>query len=302
MPTAHHICRLAGPKDILRTAALWAEDRPLFDEYVWPRLPGLLEKLMRAELVRLAVIELLPSREPRMLGGFCFIEPEYVAETRASGSTLPNIAMRAALDGREPFLPPTKIAKMNAQSELHLMNFFGNIKALDLRQSETSNFHAVCNRGYHFFHFGYAYRAMWVEVWPLHHVQELQNQGMQIEREMKLQTGETSTLMCLTPERALANPYARRSGFFFPPAPRFRFSLGEQNVLEWTMLGLADDEIAAKVHVSMDAIKKRWRSIYTKVENVDPGLLATADSGTAQRRELLSYLEVHLEEIRPYSW
>lgn len=143
---------------------------------------------------------------------------------------------------------------------------------------------------------------MWAEVWPPHHVRELQNQWMQIERQMNLQTGETSTLMCLTPEQALANPYARRSGYFFPPAPRFRFSLGEQSVLEWTMLGLADDEIAAQVHVSMDAIKKRWRSIYTKVGNVDPELLATADSGTAQRRELLSYLEVHLEEIRPYSW
>ena len=301
MTTTHHICRLAEPKDIRGTAALWEEDRPLFDEYVWARLPGLAEKLLRAELVRLAVIEALPRQDARMLGGVSFIEPEYVAEARAAGSTLPNTVMRAALEGREPFLPPMKIAKMNAQAGLHLMNFFGNINALDLRQSEMANFYEVSHRAYHFLHFGYAYRAMWVEVWPPHHVQELHNQGMQIERQMKLPTGETSTLMCLTPERALANPYARRSGFFFPPAPRFSFSLGEQSVLEWTMLGLADDQIAAKVHVSMDAIKKRWRSIYTKVGNVDPGLLARVGSGAAQRRELLSYLEVHLEEIRPYS-
>jgi hypothetical protein len=52
----------------------------------------------------------------------------------------------------------------------------------------------------------------------------------------------------------------------------------------------------------MDAIKKRWRSIYAKVAKVDPGLLGTADSGAAQRRELMSFLEVHLEELRPYSW
>ena len=45
---------------------------------------------------------------------------------------------------------------MNAQSELHLMNFFGNINALDLRQSEMSNFYEVSNRDYHFLHFGYA--------------------------------------------------------------------------------------------------------------------------------------------------
>lgn len=302
MPTAHHICRLAEPEDIRRTAALWEEDRPLFDEYVWARLPRLVEKLWRVGLVRLALIESLPGREPRMLGGVSFIEPEYVAEARAAGSTLPNTVMRAALEGRAPFLPPTKIAKMNARAELHLMNFFGNINPLDLRQSEMANFYEVSNRGYHFMHFGYAYRAMWTEVCPLHHVQELQNQGMHVERELKLHAGQTSTLMCLTREMALATPYARRSGFFFPPAPRFRFSLGEQSLLEWTVLGLADDQIASKAHVSMDAIKKRWRSIYAKVGNVDPELLATVDSGTAQRRELLRYLEVHLEEIRPYSW
>jgi len=55
------------------------------------------------------------------------------------------------------------------------------------------------------------------------------------------------------------------------------------------------------VHVSMDAVKKRWRSIYAKVANVDPGLLAGVDSGVAQRRELLHYLELHLEELRPYA-
>jgi hypothetical protein len=51
----------------------------------------------------------------------------------------------------------------------------------------------------------------------------------------------------------------------------------------------------------MDAIKKRWRSIHAKVANADPGLLAAVDSGVAQRRELLNYLELHLEELRPYA-
>lgn len=300
MPIAHHICRLADLDDFRRTTALWAEDRPLFDEYVWPRLPDLVEKLLRAEMVRLAIIESLPGREPRMLGGISFIEPEYVAAARAAGSTLLNMVMRAAIEGREPFLSPKKIAKVNARAELHLLNFFGNVDALDLRKPEIANFYEVSNRGYHLLHFGYAFRAMWVEVCPRHHVEELQNQGMHIERELKLPSGPIATLMCLTREKALANPYSRRSGYFFPPAPRFGFSPGEQSLLEWTMLGLADNDIAAKVHVSMDAIKKRWRSIYAKVANVDPELLATADSGAAQRRELLTYLEVHLEEVRPY--
>jgi hypothetical protein len=183
------------------------------------------------------------------------------------------------------------------------MNFFGNIYDLDLSRSDMANFYEVCIQGYHIFHFGYACRALWSEVLPTLHVRELQTQGMQIERELKLPTGEISTLMCLTRELAQANPYFRRSGLFFPPRPRFRFSLGEQGqgLLELSMLDRSDDDIAAALHVSVDAIKKRWRSIYMKVDSADPELLADSDSGTGRRKALLAYLRMHLEEIRPYS-
>lgn len=41
----------------------------------------------------------------------------------------------------------------------------------------------------------------------------------------------------------------------------------------------------------MDAAKKLWRSIYAKVENVDPGLLATVESGTPYAFGLAQALE-----------
>ena len=302
MPAVHHVCRLATVEDIKKSAHVWGRDQVLFDTDVWAQMPGLLESLWRNESVRLAYIESLPNCEPRMLGGISFIDPEYVSEARTKQSTLPNTVFRAALEGRTPFLSPKVIAKLNARCELHLMNFFGNFDDVDLTRSEMANFYDVSNHGYHFFHFGYAYRALWVEVSPRFHVRELQVHGMQIERELQLSNGQTSTLMCLTREFARANPYLRRSAYFFPPVPRFQFSLGEQGVLELCMLEMPDEDIAARLHVSMDAIKKRWRSIYVKVDLADPGLLADVDSGTARRRALLNYLKMHLEEIRPYSW
>src|SRR5215472_16940391 len=159
MPSVHHICRLATVEDIRKSEPLWGQDRPLFDSDVWARMPDLLENLLQNELVRLAYIEALPKHEPRMLGGISFIHPEYLDEARAKGSTLPNTVFRAVLEHRTPFLSPKKIGKINAQCELHLMNFFGNFNDLDLTQSEMANFYEVSNQGYHFFHFGYAYRA-----------------------------------------------------------------------------------------------------------------------------------------------
>lgn len=301
MPTIHHVCRLATVEDIRKSAALWGRDEALFDKDVWANMPKLLEELWRSELVRLAYVESLPSREPRMLGGISFIDPAYVDEARAKASSLPNTVFRAVLEGRAPFLSPKKIGKANAQCELHLMNLFGNYDDVDLTRLEMANFYEVSKQGYHFFHFGYGYRALWVELLPPFHVRELQNEGMQIQRKLTLSTGPTSTLMCLTREVAGANPYLRRSGYFFPPVPRFRFSLREQSVLELSAMEVSDDVIASSLHVSMDAIKKRWRSIYAKVDLIDAALLAKLDSSTGRRRALLNYLKMHLEEIRPYS-
>ena len=60
-----------------------------------------------------------------------------------------------------PFLSPKEVGDNNARSELNLMNFFGNIKDIDLSRSDLANFYEVSGQGYHFFHFGYAYRALW---------------------------------------------------------------------------------------------------------------------------------------------
>jgi hypothetical protein len=301
MPGVHHVCRLATVEDIRRSASLWGQDRVLFDEDVWARMPKLLEGLLLNGSIRLAYIESLPSHEPRLLGGISFIDPEYVDEARAKGSTLPNTVFRAVLERRMPLLTLKQIGKVNARHELHLLNFFGNLNDLDLTRPEMANFYEVSNQGYHFFHFGYAYRALWAEVFHAHHVRELQNQGMQVIREINLRSGETSKLMCMTREDARANPYLRRSGYFFPPEPRFRFSFREQALLELSLLDMPDEDITASHQLSIDAIKKRWRSIYTKVDLADPELLPDVDSGTGRRRSLLTYLRMHLEEIRPYS-
>ena len=279
---------------------LWASDRVLYDPEVWAGLPAVLERLFDRELISFALIESLRSRLPRLLGGIAFIRPEYVAQSRAGQTTLPNAVMGAALEGRNPFLSPREVSEDNARGELHLWNFFGHMHVIDLSDPELANFYRTSNEGHRFFHFGYSFRAMWMEVSPLHHAHELQQLGMHIDRGIPLVGGSTATLLRLTREDALANPYSRFSGYFFPPAPRFAFSKGEQSLLEYALLNDSDDVAAKELHVSGEAIKKRWRSIYAKIDAVDPHVLLTAGSGTARRRALIHYLRQHLEELRPY--
>lgn len=77
----------------------------------------------------------------------------------------------------------------------------------------------------------------------------------------------------------------------------FRF---QQLLLESALLDICDRDFALSQGVSDDAVKKRWRAIYDRVSAVEPQLTAPSLGSTNQRRQLISYLRRHLEELRPY--
>jgi hypothetical protein len=295
-----YICRRARREDIQNSVSLWAKDRVLYDADVWTSLPALLEDLMQRELVSFAFIESLPGRAPQLFGGISFIRPEYLKQARSGPATLPNCVMQAALRNRNPFLSPREVGEENARGELHLLPLFGNMDAINLAEPDVANFYRTSNEGFRFFVFGYSLRAMWMEVFPPHHIEELKQQGMLIDRQLPLAGGRTATLLRLTREEALANPYARFCTYFFPPKPHFAFSFGEQRLLEYALLGVSDQATAEELHLSEDAIKKRWRSIYARIETADTKLLSDITSAAGRRRSVLHYLRGHLEELRPY--
>jgi hypothetical protein len=300
MPSAHHTFRRAYREDISRSRILWECSRKYFDLQTWRALPSLLEDLLRRELISLAVIEDADSKTLRMLGGISFVNPEYIKEARASCTTLHNFVFDAALRGKTAFFSPKQVAIENAQGTLNLMNFLGHFNVTNLSESELSNFYSVNNEAYRFFHFGYNYRVMWFEVFEPHRKAELQTQGMHVAKQTTLADGDIATLFRLTAEDALADPYRRFCTLFFPPKPCFQFSSGEQMLLEYALMDCSDAEASARLHLSMDAVKKRWRSIYHKVDMVAPEVLVEVESGSARRRSLLHYLKHHLEELRPY--
>lgn len=300
MPATHYICRRACPEDIRRSRKVWECSQKYFDAQTWRALPSLLEELMGRDVVTIAILESVHSNMPRPFAGVSFVHPDYIKEALSSSVTLHNFIFAAVLRGEAPFLTPKQVATENARGTLNLMNFLGSWDVSDLSGAELSNFWTVNNEGYRFFHFGYNYKVMWFEVFEPPRAAELLTQGMHISREVPLADGETATLFRLTAEEAQANPYRRFCTLFFPPKPYFQFSSGEQRLLEYALLDYSDEDATKTLHLSPDAVKKRWRSIYQKVDMTHPELLSRAKSGTARRRALLRYLKHHLEELRPY--
>jgi len=91
-------------------------------------------------------------------------------------------------------------------------------------------------------------------------------------------------------------------------APIFHFRGAEQRLLRRALFDEPDEAIAALLAISPHTLKKLWRSIYERVEDRFPRLLADAAvassegvRGPEKRRTLMRYLRQHPEELRPHA-
>lgn len=88
--------------------------------------------------------------------------------------------------------------------------------------------------------------------------------------------------------------------------PRLFFTPAEQELLLWALGGDTDEELAEQMSVALITVKKRWESIYKRVEAVAPEILDSTGTemmpqkrGGEKKRRLLAYLRHHMEELRP---
>lgn len=111
-------------------------------------------------------------------------------------------------------------------------------------------------------------------------------------------------LVGMTREEALVHDGSVLSMLFAHTPRRFYLRPVEQVTLRRALLGATDEEIAASFGLSLSAIKKRWTTIYERVQRSDPNLLPVSahegvehTRGAEKRRHLLNYLRQHPEEL-----
>ena len=91
--------------------------------------------------------------------------------------------------------------------------------------------------------------------------------------------------------------------------PMLGFNRSEQRMLSCAVPGATDEQLAEALETSLSVVKKMWISIYRRVEDYLPELVANplpsespaSGRGREKRRRLLAYLREHPEELRPVS-
>src|SRR5207249_7828155 len=90
--------------------------------------------------------------------------------------------------------------------------------------------------------------------------------------------GSESALAVVTRESALAAPYSVAARMYRYQAPVLRLRPAEQKLLAAALGGKTDAELSADLGLSIEGIKKRWMSIFDRVDQFKPEILSQTDA------------------------
>ena len=116
-----------------------------------------------------------------------------------------------------------------------------------------------------------------------------------------------SALVVVTRDSVITAPYSVAAKLYRYQEPVLRLRPAEQKLLVAALSGKTDAELSADLGLSIEAIKKRWMSIFDRVDEFKQDILSSSgeDSdvrGPQKRHRVVAYIRTHPEELRPYSW
>jgi hypothetical protein len=116
-----------------------------------------------------------------------------------------------------------------------------------------------------------------------------------------------SALAVVTRESALASPYSLAATMYRYQPPVLRLRPAEQRLLFAALVGKTDAELSAELGLSLEAIKKRWMSVFDRIDQFKPEILSrsgedTDGRGPQKRHRVVAYIRTHPEELRPFAW
>jgi hypothetical protein len=119
--------------------------------------------------------------------------------------------------------------------------------------------------------------------------------------------GHESALVAVSPDSARDAPYSMAARMYHYRAPVLRLRPAEQHLLAAALDGKTDAELSAALGISIEAVKKRWVSVFARVDEFRPEVIARTDAdgghrGPQKRHRVVAYVRSHPEELRPYAW
>jgi len=250
----------------------------------------------------------LPRAGQRLVacGMGVFVTPEFVdreLENRQPGLNSRIIASVAS--GASVLLDRDAIAAGNAGDGVDFVNMYGTWRDGVLNDDELAEVHALLGTSFTESFAGYRFNRVLKEAIGRSRIALARATGTY---RLVAEFPECdSALAVVTPDSALAAPYSIARRMYRYRAPVLRLRPAEQELLAAALDGETDAELSAGLGLSLEAIKKRWISVFERVNEFKPEVLSDADvdsprRGRQKRHHVVAYIRAHPEELRPFAW
>ncbi len=284
---------------------------------VWLRL------LASEGLASAAAVEEEAAGKTRIpaLGVSAFVSDEFLRELKASPHFWigPELLRRIGR-GQSPLLSAKQVSEANSRGGLNVAVWHGSLRAEDNQRTEVWS---ALTAAFLEYHCGFLLKEIVVQAESREHLLGMRNTGTFFWNAADRAYGpfpdgnldEIVTrphVSGLTREMALEQPGSWGGSLFvLHRPPQFGFNRSEQRLLLAALEGGTDGQLSDRLGISVDAVRKSWRSIYARVAACSGRLIAenspaAGDDGTGERgkekkHHLLAYLHEHPEELRPVS-
>jgi len=202
-------------------------------------------------------------------------------------------------------LSRAQIAEGNAGEGLDFVNMYGTWREGIMNADQIAEVHALLGTSFVEHFAGYRFNRVLKEAVGQSSIALARATGTyRLVAEFK---NSESALVVATRESVLTAPYSVAAALYRYQEPVLRLRPAEQKLLVAARAGKTDAELSADLGLSIEAIKKRWMSIFGRVDEFKPEILSPSgpDSdgrGPQKRHRVVAYIRTHPEELRPYSW
>ncbi|HEX5000642.1 MAG TPA: hypothetical protein VFY29_20630 [Terriglobia bacterium] len=207
--------------------------------------------------------------------------------------------------GEPVVLNRAEIAAGNAGDGLDFVNMYGTWRQGVLNDEQLAEVHALLGTSFVEHFAGYRFNRVLKEA--IGHSSIALARATGTYRMVAEFQASESALFAVTRENALAAPYSVAARMYRYREPVLRLRPAEQELLIAALAGQTDAELSADLDLSIEAVKKRWMSIFERVDQFRPEILELADPnsesrGPQKRHRIVAYVRTHPEELRPYAW
>jgi hypothetical protein len=225
-----------------------------------------------------------------------------------TGNPRPGLNSRilASVRSGEPVVPDrAAIARGNAGAGLDFVNMYGTWREGALDSGQLAEVHTLLGTSFVEHFAGYRFDRVLKEAIGAPQIALAQATGTY---RLVASFGEVgSALFVASRESARGAPYSVAARLYQYEPPVLRLRPGEQSLLLAALSGQTDAELSVDLGLNIEAIKKRWMSVFARVDQFKPEILGSAEPpadrrGPQKRHRVVAYVRAHPQELRPYAW